>query len=195
MTSFDLNAKLLLSLDETSRSWLVNTKSFRMWMVPVALYEKIDLSVTGGNQVSFIDVKIRNGSDLSAVKKELRNQLKTGNYWGTILTLKPAKYLGVTLFSLFLRFAHLTFRRTGTLTNMGEWKLPSLPADEWWIFGDGMVAVMNPVVATAMIVNGHLGLSVIMHESLGKTEADARSFLDQWIENLESKQDLVSFFK
>ncbi len=180
ITSNELNTRLLLSLDRASLNYLRNPKQKRMWMIPVSLYEKIDHTINGGNRISFIDVRIDESTTGMSLQNQIRQSLKEKNYWGTILTIKPVALVGVTLFALFLKTAHLSFRRTGTLTNMGEWKIPNLPQDEWWVFGDGMVALMNPVVGTVMLLNGHLGISAIFHESLGMTEDMAQKFLNEW---------------
>jgi hypothetical protein len=146
----------------------------------VAMYEKIDFTINGGNQTSFIDVEINQKTNLENLKAQIHQSLKDQSYWGTILTLYLVTLMGINLFALYLRTAHLSFRRTGTLTNMGEWKIPGLPADEWWVFGDGMVALMNPMVATAMVVNGNLGVSAIFHESIGMNSDQAMDFINKW---------------
>ena len=186
LSSNDLNVHLLLSLDKTAIGYLKKPEHYRMWMVPVSLYEKIDQTIDGGNKVSFIDIKIDKSTTTQTAKEQIRQSLKRKNYWGTLLTLKPAAFVGVHLFALFLKTAHLSFRRTGTLTNMGEWTISSLPEDEWWVFGDGMVALMNPVVGTAMVVNSRLGVSIIFHESLGMTHENADLFLAEWKSNFSA---------
>jgi hypothetical protein len=186
LTSSELNSKLLLSLDQTAKDHLQDAKKPRMWMIPVGLYPNLDQSTTEGNSVSFIDVEINDSTTSKSLNEQIRFYLKKGNYWGTLLTIKPAGFLGVWLFSQFLKVAHLSFRRTGTLTNVGNWDIPGLPQDEWWVFGDGMVARMNPVVGTALMVNGKLGVSIIFDASVGKSKDDAESFLNSWKMNFQN---------
>lgn len=185
LSSAELNSRLLLSLDRAAKAHLCHPKKERMWMIPVGLYPSLAEAKTTGNSVSFIDVAIDDQTTTPALSAQIRSYLKMGTHWGTLLTIRPAGLLGVWLFSQFLKTAHLSFRRTGTLTNVGAWSVPDLPEDEWWVFGDGMVAKMNPMVATALMVNGKLGVSVIFDASVGKSEAEARAFLKEWKESFK----------
>ncbi len=97
-----------------------------------------------------------------------------------MLTMWPAKVMGQWMFSILARTLHLSFRRTGTFSNMGEWVIPSLPSDEWWSFGKGVVARMSPFEAAAVTINGKLGVSVHFHASLGWSDERAREFLNKW---------------
>lgn len=185
LTSSELNARLLLSLDETSKEHLQNSKKARMWMIPVGLYPDLEATKEKGNAVSFIDVSIDDATTPKTLNDQIRFYLKKGTHWGTLLTIKPAGIFGVWLFSQFLKTAHLSFRRTGTLTNVGNWEVPGLPEDEWWVFGDGMVARMNPAIGTALMVNGKLGVSIIFDASVGKSKDDAQVFLSSWKINFQ----------
>jgi len=186
LSSSDLNALLLLSLDQTSLKYLEHQRAARMWMIPVGLYQDIESAKGSGNAVSFIDVSIDDSTSSHSLKDQIRSYLKNRTHWGTLLTIKPVALFGVWAFSQFLKIAHLSFRRTGTLTNVGSWKVPELSEDEWWVFGDGMVAKMNPVIGTALMVNGKLGVSIIFDASLGKSKKDAEIFLTEWKLNLEN---------
>lgn len=185
LTSSELNSRLLLALDQTAKDHLRNPRSARMWMIPVGLYPSLEASTSSGNSVSFIDVSIDDATTPKSLNDQIRFYLKNGTHWGTLLTIRPAGLFGVWLFSQFLKTAHLSFRRTGTLTNVGSWTIPGLSEDEWWVFGDGMVARMNPAIGTAMVVNGKLGVSIIFDASLGKSKDDAESFLNSWKINFQ----------
>lgn len=185
LSSSDLIAALLLSLDQTSRNYLEDQTKPRMWMIPVGLYQDINKASGSGNSVSFIDVSIDNSTSTTSLKDQIRFYLKNGTHWGTLLTIKPVALLGVWLFSQLLKIAHLSFRRTGTLTNVGSWSVPGLAEDEWWVFGDGMAAKMNPAIATGLMVNGKLGVSIIFDSSLGKSKDEAEAFIQDWKSHFE----------
>ncbi len=177
-----INTKLLFALDQTSRKYLENSKP-RAWMTPVGLYDGISRDVKPANRVSFVDLKIRNESTLKDVQEEAKTRLKELNYWGTILTMYLSVFFGKWFFTKLAKHIHLTFRRTGTFSNMGEWSIPGLPQNEWWVFGVGCVAKMSPVEGTAIVVNGRLGLSVHFDSSIGMDDKQAQLFIDEWKEN------------
>lgn len=181
-TRISINTKLLMALDQTSRKYLMNSKS-RVWMSPVGLYNKVSRDITPSNRVSFIDLKVKNDSTLEDVQEEAKSQLKNLNYWGTILTMYFSVFFGKWFFTKFAKYVHLTFRRTGTFSNMGEWTIPGIPPEEWWVFGEGCVAKMSPVEGTAIVINGRMGLSVHFHPSLGFDENKANTFINEWKDN------------
>lgn len=178
-----LNSRLLLALDQTSRDYLADPLGNTHWMTPVGMYDGISRELTPANRVSFIDLKLTPLSTLESVQTSAKMQLQAMNYWGTILTMYFSVMLGKKPFVLFSRYLHLFFRRTGTFSNVGEWKIPGLPEDEWWVFGQGCVARMSPVEATALVINGHLGISVHAHQSLGWSKEEAQRFVERWKEN------------
>ncbi|WP_408097715.1 hypothetical protein ACJVC5_02035 [Peredibacter sp. HCB2-198] len=181
--SVSVNTKLLLALDQTSREHITNPKPPRVWMTPVGMYTTISRDTPPKNRVSFIDIEVGNQSTLADIQKSSREQLTDLNYWGTILTMALPNVLGKFLFKYVAKYTHLFFRRTGTLTNLGEWTIPGLADDEWWTFGEFSVAKMAPVAGSAIIVNGKLGLSVHFHPIVGFTDAEAQVFAEKWKEN------------
>ena len=185
-TSVSLNTKLLYALDLTSREYLTNGKAPRVWMTPVGMYEGISRNVEPMNRVSFIDIRIKNDSDLSEIQQSVKQQLLDLNYWGTILTMYLPTLLGKKIFIQVAKYTHLIFRRTGTFTNLGEWKIPGLPEDEWWSFGHFCVARMSPMAGTAILLNGKLGLSVHFHPIIGFNDSEAQAFAEKWKKNFLS---------
>lgn len=181
--SVSTNTKLLYALDQTSQEYLTNPKAPRVWMTPVGIYSGIPRDLEPMNRVSFIDIRIRNNASLRDVQQESKQQLMDLSYWGTMLTMYLSIMLGKKIFTLFAKYTHLIFRRTGTFTNLGEWTIPGLAADEWWTFGQSCVAKMSPVTGTAIVVNGRLGLSVHFHPSVGFTPTEAQSFAEKWKAN------------
>ncbi len=181
-SKISINTKLLFALDQTSRKYLLNSKP-RVWMSPVGLYNQVTRDIVPANRVSFIDLKVGNDNSLSDVQEEAKSQLKNLNYWGTILTMYISVFFGKWFFTKFAKYVHLTFRRTGTFSNMGEWAIPGIPADEWWVFGEGCVAKMSPVEGTAIVINGRMGLSVHFHPSLGFNNDRAQNFINEWKES------------
>lgn len=181
--SVSLNTKLLFALDQTSREHLTNTKPARVWMTPVGMYTSISRETSPKNRVSFIDIEVGNQSTLADVQTASKEQLKNLSYWGTILTMALPQVLGKFLFKYVAKYTHLVFRRTGTLTNLGEWTIPGLAPDEWWTFGQLSVAKMAPVAGTAIMVNGKLGLSVHFHPIVGFSDAEAQDFAEKWKAN------------
>lgn len=175
-----LNTRLLLSLDQTAKKYLEKPDLKRMWMMPVGLYPVVLRELPPLNRVSFVELSVDNNTSLPDLESQIKRELKSLSYWGTMLTMLPAKFMGQWFFSLLSKYLHLSFRRTGTFSNMGEWTIPQLPENEWWSFGKGVVARMSPVEATAITINGKLGVSIHFHESLGMQEQDALAFIEEW---------------
>lgn len=175
-----LNARLLLSLDQVVKEHLLKPTKRRMWMLPVGLYPMVLRELPPLNRVSFVDLSVDDQTDVIELEAQIKRELKSLSYWGTMLTMWPARLMGQWMFSLLARTLHLSFRRTGTFSNMGEWTIPSLPADEWWSFGKGVVARMSPFEAAAVTINGKLGVSVHFHASLGWSDERALEFLINW---------------
>lgn len=185
-SAISVNTKLLYALDKTSLDYLTNSKRPRVWMTPVGMYNGVSRDLEPSNRVSFIDLKITSNASLSEIQEDAKRQLKELNYWGTILTMYFSVIFGKTFFILFSRYLHLFFRRTGTFSNMGEWKVAGLHPDEWWTFGRGCVAKMSPVEGTAIVVNGRMGISVHFHSELGIDQSEAQRFVEKWKENFIS---------
>lgn len=177
-----VNTKLLYALDLASQEFLTNGKKPRVWMTPVGLYNGITRDIEPSNRVSFIDIKIKKEMSQKELQSEAKRQLFELNYWGTISTMKFSTFFGKAPFIFASRYMHLIFRRTGTFSNMGEWKIPGIPQQEWWTFGRGCVARMSPVEATAIVINDRMGLSLHIDESISMPQEDADRFIRKWKE-------------
>jgi hypothetical protein len=174
---------LLISLDKTSHAYLTNAELPRVWMTPVGLYDGVQRNLPPSNRVSFIDIKVKKNSSPLEIQESAKRQLMELNYWGTILTMRYSTWFGKAPLTLFAKYMHYVFRRTGTFSNMGEWQISGLDPKEWWVFGRGCVAKISPVEGTAMVVNGRMGLSIHFDLSLGFSQEDAQIFVKRWKEN------------
>ncbi len=176
-------AAVLAALDKTSQRYLKPSLWPRLWMVPVALYDRIHREIPPQNNVAFVDVRLYGETQMGSISKQIRRDLHQGLYWGTGLSLNSALILGTAFFKFSLNFLHHFFRRTGTLTNLGSWTMPGLPADEWWAI-QLTVAKLSPVGASMVEINGKLGLGIQFHPTLGWNETMAQTFVNEWKENL-----------
>lgn len=177
-----VNTKLLFALDLASKEFLTNSEKPRVWMTPVGMYNGITREIEPSNRVSFIDIKIKKDSTQKDVQFSAKKQLLELNYWGTIGTMWYSTLFGKAPFIFFTKHMHLVFRRTGTFSNMGEWKIPGIPQNEWWTFGQGCVADISPVEGTAIVINDRMGLSLHIHESIGMPQTEADRFISRWKE-------------
>lgn len=176
-------AAVLAALDKTSQRYLKASWWPRLWMVPVALYDQIHREIPPQNNVAFVDVRLYGETQVENITQQIRRDLLQGLYWGTGLSLNSALLLGATFFKFSLNFLHHFFRRTGTLTNLGTWTIPGLPADEWWAI-QLTVAKLSPVGASMVEINGKLALGIQFHPSLGWSEEMAKEFMSEWKKNL-----------
>ncbi len=181
-SKISVNTKLLCALDLASKEFLENDKKPRVWMAPVGIYNGISRDIEPSNRVSFIDIKIKDSMTEENVQAVAKKHLMELNYWGTINTMKYSVLFGKKPFIVATKFMHYFFRRTGTFSNMGEWKIPGLAKNEWWTFGQGCVARMSPVEGTAIVVNDRMGLSLHIHESIGMPQSEADRFIKKWKE-------------
>lgn len=179
-TEISINTKLLYALDLASKEFLSSSEKTRVWMTPVGIYNGISRDIEPSNRVSFIDIKIKKDTTQKELQLSAKAQLFELNYWGTILTMKLSTLFGKAPFVFASKYLHLIFRRTGTFSNMGEWKIPSLPKNEWWTFGKGCVARMSPVEATAIVINDRMGLSLHIDESISMPQEEADKFIRKW---------------
>jgi hypothetical protein len=181
-------AVVLAALDKTSQRYLAPSLWPRLWMVPVALYSQVKRDLPPQNNVAFVDVRLFSQGDVHTITKQMHRDLRQQLYWGTGLTLNAALLFGTSLFKFSLNFLHHFFRRTGTLTNLGAWTMPGLPDDEWWAI-QLTVATLSPVGAGMMEINGQLGLGVQFHPTLQWNEAMAKSFVEEWKNELLSERE------
>jgi hypothetical protein len=181
-SKISVNTKLLFALDLASKEFLTNDKKPRVWMAPVGMYNGITRDIEPSNKVSFIDIKIKDGMTEFDIQSVAKKHLMELSYWGTIGVMWYSTLLGKAPFVFATKHIHHVFRRTGTFSNLGEWKIPSLPQDEWWTFGQGCVAKMSPVEGTAMVINNRMGLSLHIHESIGMPQDEADRFIKRWRE-------------
>ncbi len=181
-------AVVLAALDRTSQRYLTPSFLPRLWMVPVALYERISRELPPQNNVAFVDVRLFGQGNSRRVTQQMHRDLRQGLYWGTGLSLNCALLFGPSVFKFSLNFLHHFFRRTGTLTNLGAWTMPGLPDDEWWAIQLN-VATLSPVGAGMMEINGHLGLGIQFHPTLRWNETMARNFMDEWKAEILSESE------
>lgn len=175
---------VLEALDKVSLKYLKPSNLPRIWMIPVGLYPSIDIQTPPSNRVSFIDIKLSESSNTHPeIKSQLKKFLSTGQYWGNLYSTYVVHFLGVRMFSLLLFFLPYFFRKTGTLTNIGQWKINHLPENEYWSI-DVTVVKLSPVGASMLEINGQLGLGVQFHSSLGYTQEMADSFITEWRDEL-----------
>ena len=171
---------VLEALDRTAHAFYHPSRLPRIWMIPVGLYPTIDLSLEPSNRVSFIDLKLTGTDELeNQIKTQLKTFLSQGQYWGNALTLDIVRLLGVRLFSKILKPMPHFFRKTGTLTNVGQWRIPSLDPDETWSIAVTTVGI-SPVGASMLEINGKLSLGIQFHAKLAWTQAQAQDFVQEW---------------
>lgn len=175
---------VLEALDQVSLKYLKPSNLPRIWMIPVGLYPSIDLQVPPSNRVSFVDIKLKASTQTHLeIKTQLKNFLSKGQYWGNVYSIYIVHLLGVKLFSLLLTFLPYFFRKTGTLTNVGQWTIDQLPENEYWSI-DVTVVKISPLGASMLEINGQLGLGIQFHPSLGVSQEMADTFVKEWKELL-----------
>jgi hypothetical protein len=174
---------VLEALDRVAQNYYLPSALPRLWMIPVGLYPMIDLSMSPSNRVSFVDMKLTGNKTEDQISTQLRDLLTQGQYWGSVLSLSIVHFFGVSLFSRLLALMPHFFRKTGTLTNVGQWEVPELEADESWSIAVTTVAI-SPVGASMLEINGKLALGIQFHKSLGWSPEQAESFAKEWKEQL-----------
>jgi hypothetical protein len=171
---------ILSSLDLVAQKYLKSSTLPRLWMIPVGLYDQIDRSLHPQNRVAFVDVSLWNkGNQITSIQGQLKRDLSKGLYWGSILSLNIVDLVGVKIFVFFLKFLHHLFRRTGTVSNFGAWKVTGIPSDEWWVIQMTTVRI-SPVGIGMIEVNGQLGVGIQFHSSLRWTPLEAQKFAQEW---------------
>ncbi len=179
-------ADFLEALDRTAQPYLRKSLLPRLWMIPVGLYPQINRELPPLNRVSFVDVKLWNHSTTDKINSGIKRDLRSGLYWGSLLTLYTPRLLGKINFVFLLKVLHHFFRRTGTLTNLGQWTMKTQEANEWWAV-DTTVVRISPVAASMIEINGCIGLGIQFHPSLRWTQSDAQKFMAEWKNNLLSQ--------
>jgi hypothetical protein len=169
---------VLTALDRVAQKHLTPSLLPRLWMIPVALYDKLQRETPPQNNVSFVDVRLTGASSPETVSYLLKRELTQGIYWGATWVLPSALLLGEKFYGLVLYVLPYFFRRTGTLTNLGAWSIPGLAADEWWAL-QAPVAALSPMATGMLETNGYLGLSVKFHAGLRWTASDAQAFAEE----------------
>lgn len=177
---------ILAAVDKVAQKYYQPSFLPRLWMIPVGLYEKVDLTLAPQNKVAFVDVKLTGeGNQAENINSQIKRDLSKGLYWGGLLTLNIVRILGDKLFAWSLKTMHYYFRRTGTITNIGKWDIPSLSNEEWWAVQVTTVRV-SPVGVGLLEINGQLSLSFHFHPSLRWTPQDAQKIA------MEVKSELLS---
>ncbi len=170
----NLSGKILWSLHQA-----LGTQENSLWMLPVSLHEKVDFKLKPENKVSFIDMVVTKDDSLSALKKKLEKELKLKSYWGTQYTMLSSRILGEKLFHQMLKVFAIVLPRTGTLTNVGHWKIEGLPENEAWAIKATVVPI-TPVGASILQINNQLTLGLQLHACLGMNSQDLKQLLDRW---------------
>ncbi len=170
----NLTAKISLALHRA-----FNTSKPSLWMLPVSVHEKVDLQMSPENKVSFIDLVICSEDTTASIQNKLEKELKLGTYWGTFLTMYAPQILGEKLFLKSLKYFAMALPRTGTLTNLGHWKISGIDPDEVWAIKATVVPI-NPIGASVLQVNEQLSIGLQIHGCLGMSPEEHQLILDRW---------------
>lgn len=182
-----VSAWLLGALQKALRPHLAPGKDRCAWVFPVNLRgsDGVITQGHGGNDVAMMELLLDEGAAATDVQAEIRRGFSENAHWANwahASLAAPIFRLGGGALGRWLLSPRRgrRFHRTGTFSQLGEWRLsgPGGVGTGWWIVPP--VTHFNPLVATVLTVNGRMTLALhvvggLLGEGSGLNEA-----LESW---------------
>jgi hypothetical protein len=172
-----VNTYLLFHLDAVVRDRLVPPEAARRWMLPINLRGAVTRHLERAPHMAFLGVDIDKDGAPAQVQQRIDQLRQRAYHWGVWIMLHAGRLLGGQAMRRDIRKREREQHGwTGIFSNLGVWHVPG--ADHW-LFCPAISRVY-PVGAGCLTMNGHMALTVQLHDVLGLDMFAARGILAAW---------------
>jgi len=170
-----LNSLLLYLIDEVIAEKL-NSRSKRVWLIPVNVRDDIDEN-NEGNEVGFIDAIVSSKCKVETLHRQIKNRISRYEHLGGILGVGLGVVLGEYLLRRLVNVNKYLQVRTGVFTNLGSWDAKS--KEGLRVYGFPPVLETQPVGVGALTWCGRLSISIHTHPCLMFDNNDLRDIIEK----------------
>lgn len=195
--SFTINSFLLKQLTKAIRPFLEDESSVIPWMVPVNVRGKVFRERDTANFTSYVGVKIRSYETIHDVHRNIYAALGRGEHWANWYTYKATSWTtpGIKKYMVKNDLA-MSQWNLGSFSNLGDWDSEKNIAHSdcagGWLFAPPVLRCQL-VGAGCVTFQNRLSLTIQAHPDLTTSPRVAKSWLQNWIKEIE--MDLVSMLE
>lgn len=170
---------LLWTADRALRATLADAGSVTGWVYPVNLRGSVRNVDVYANHCSGLVLRIEEGNDAQAVKRQIRERFDQHEHWRQWVTLSMGKWVGQGIINFLYRLVQAEpGRYAGSYSNLGEWNIPGF---------DGLIcsapgSPAYPVSVSTVLCNGRRALACRLHPVIGGDTRQAIALLKIWRE-------------
>jgi len=179
-----LNSLLLQTLHRAAQHLLTGNNCRGTWMVPVNLRPVVRRNPETTNHSSYLGIPVHPQDSPAAVQKRVSKSLKRGDHWSAWWGIGLGKRLGIEgIKKFYARYERRNHSWMGTMSNLGELRVPTAPETEAWILGVPATAGL-PIGAGILKFNGRLALTLVLHRSVTSRPEEIQQIFDSWLEEV-----------
>lgn len=172
-----VNTYLLFHLDAVVKERFVPPSAGRRWMVPINLRGAVKRDPERVPHMAFLGVDIDRDAGAAQVQDRIDRLRRQAYHWGVWIMLHAGRLMGKEGMRRDIdKREREEHGWTGIFSNLGDWKVPGAGN---WIFCPAISRVY-PVGAGCITMNGHMALSVQLHDVLCADLQAAYAVLHAW---------------
>lgn len=170
---------LLWTADRALRATLVEAGSVSAWVYPVNLRGSVRNVDPCANHCSSLLLRLEEGSDAQACRRQIRARLERHEHWRRWLLLSLGQWIGQAGVNFLYRLIQgRPGRYAGSYANLGRWDVPGLDGITCSVPGSPAC----PVAVSTVLCNGRRALACRLHPVIGGDARGAIEFLKVWRE-------------
>lgn len=172
-----VNSFLLFHLDAVVRDRLTPPATARRWMVPVNLRGAVTRYLERVPHMAFLGVDLDDDASPARTQASIDQLRAKAYHWGVWLMLHAGRLMGAQGMRRDIRNREKAGHGwTGIFSNLGVWNVEGA---QNWLFCPAISRVY-PVGAGCITMNGHLALTVQLHEVLCEDLQASKALLAAW---------------
>lgn len=186
---YTVNSFLLKHLTKAIRPSLHDESSPVPWMVPVNIRGKIDRGRDTNVHTSYVGVKVRTYETVKDIHRNIYAALGKGEHWANWRMYLLGRFTNGS-FRRFLLARGLGMSQwyLGAFSNLGDWdpekKLVHPACAGGWLFAPPVLRCQL-VGAGCVTFQNQLSLTIQAHAELTTSPAVARSWIQNWVKEIE----------
>lgn len=172
-----VNSYLLFHLDAVVKEKLAPPATSRRWMVPINLRGAVTRYLERAPHMAFLGVDIDTDSSPSQTQERIDQLRAKGYHWGVWSLMQAGWLMGKKGMRRDIQNREKAEHGwTGIFSNLGVWNVEGA---ENWLFCPAISRVY-PVGGGCLTMNGHMALTVQLHEVLCEDLQASQAILAAW---------------
>lgn len=180
-----LNSYLLWALNKVAAAALTRGDTERAWGNTINLRGFVPAASVSDNQSSIITVVFRDSDGPAQLHRQIRQLYDQGAHWGSWDFLSTICRFGPGLVRKQIRrYYGNNNSQMGTFSNLGVWNWKTPEGVAPCLFFAPPCTRAAPVAACAATTNGHMTLTLSLHQFLQQDEQQVDALVQRWSQTL-----------